>query len=206
MKSRTSWREKLERLKEPKIVDAPGGGTMVIPRGIDVDAAIRAVAAGHLITIGELRAQLARDCGTDTACPLVTGIMVRIAAELGSEEEHAGKQHVAPYCRVVKNDGGLMEKLPGGRSTQARRLAEEGWSIAENRVLRDYPVFRSSGAWRNVSRQNQQRGMKGLHHRVESLSTDPQASRQWLRRRGGLVHYSGWQLRDLMLCGRCEAV
>ena len=137
MKSKTSWREKLERLKEPKIVDAPGGGSMVIPRGIDVDAAIRGVRRGQLLTIGNLRAQLARDCGADTACPLVTGIMVRVAAELAAEEEHAGKQRVTPYWRVVKNNGGLMEKLPGGPSAQARRLAGEGWKIAGNKVVRN---------------------------------------------------------------------
>lgn len=137
MKLRTSWREKLERLKERKVVDAPAGGTMVIPRGVDVNAAMRDVKPGHVLTMGDLRAQLARNCGTDTACPLVTGIMVRVAAELAAEEEQAGKERVTPYWRVVKNDGGLMEKLPGGRTAQARRLVAEGWRIAGNRAVRD---------------------------------------------------------------------
>ena len=48
--SRVSWREKLERQQEPKIVDIPvrmqarfGKGRMVIPKPLDVDALIRRV-------------------------------------------------------------------------------------------------------------------------------------------------------------------
>ena len=53
---------------------------MLIPRPLDVDAFIRKVRRGRVVTMGELRKRLARDAGADTACPLCTGIFVRIAA------------------------------------------------------------------------------------------------------------------------------
>ncbi len=40
-----------------------------------------------------------------------------------------GKKRVTPYWRVVRTDGGLNEKLPGGAKEQARRLREEGHGI-----------------------------------------------------------------------------
>jgi len=47
MRTRTSWRDKLEKEQEPRIVDIPpkmvkrlGTGNMLIPRPLDVDALI----------------------------------------------------------------------------------------------------------------------------------------------------------------------
>ena len=68
--SRTSWREKLEKKQEPKLVEVPlsmqrqlGVGKMLIPRPLDVDALIRIVPRGKLVTVNQIRAQLAADCG-----------------------------------------------------------------------------------------------------------------------------------------------
>ena len=86
--SRTSWREKLEREDHSKIVQIPprmvkrfGGGTMLIPKPLDVDALIRKTGKGLLITTSEIRGRLARDNKVDVTCPLTTGIFIRIAAE-----------------------------------------------------------------------------------------------------------------------------
>src|SRR5262245_36509943 len=91
--SRISWREKLERQQQPKTVDIPprmqarmGKGRMVIPRPLDVDALIRRVPRGKLVTVLQLRQELARRSKVDVACPLCTGIFVRIAAEAADEE------------------------------------------------------------------------------------------------------------------------
>src|SRR5258706_7864712 len=114
MKSRLSFREKLYKPQEPKIVPIPpkmqktcGTGTMLIPRPLDVDALIREVPRGRVITMGELRTRLARDAGADTACPLCTGIFVRIAAEAAEEDRASGKKRITPYWRVVRNDGSM---------------------------------------------------------------------------------------------------
>jgi len=139
--SRISWRQKLERQQEPKIVDIPvrmrsrfGKGRMVIPRPLDVDALIRRVPEGKLVTVLHLREELARRSQVDVACPLCTGIFVRIAAEAAEEERRAGKKVVTPYWRVLRSDGSLQPKFPGGPNAQRRMLSGEG-----------HKVLRSSG-------------------------------------------------------------
>jgi len=134
--SRTRWRDKLERDDHSKIVQIPtsmekrfGSGTMFIAKPLEVDALIRLTKKGMLITVGEIRAKLARDHNADTTCPLTTGIFVRIAAETAEEDLQNGKKRITPYWRVVKDDGSLNEKFPGGVKAQSRRLKEEGHSI-----------------------------------------------------------------------------
>jgi len=135
-KSRTSWREKLENEDHSKIILVPprmqkslGEGTMLIPKPLDVDAVIRKTKKGQLITQAEIRSKLARDNRTDTACPITTGIFVRIAAEAAAEDLQSGKKRITPYWRVVTIDGRLNEKFPGGAQKQAERLKAEGHSI-----------------------------------------------------------------------------
>ena len=134
--SRTRWREKLEREDHSKIVQIPtsmekrfGSGTMFIAKPIEVDALIRMTKKGMLITVAEIRSKLARDHKTNTTCPLTTGIFVRIAAETAEEDAQNGKKRITPYWRVVRDDGSLNEKFPGGVKAQSRRLREEGHTI-----------------------------------------------------------------------------
>ncbi|HEU4391676.1 MAG TPA: hypothetical protein VFV34_28065 [Blastocatellia bacterium] len=135
MKSRVPWREKLER-HEAKVVRIPprmqkryGAGTMLIPRPLDVDSLIRQVKKGQLVTQSQIRERLARDCRADVTCPITTGIFVRIAAEAAEDDRVNGARIVTPYWRVVRDDGGLMEKLPGGAKSQAARLKQEGHQL-----------------------------------------------------------------------------
>ena len=133
--SRTRWREKLEKPQEPKVVQIPpkmsrfGKGTMLIPTPMLVDELIRKVPKGKLITSSELRRKLASDFATNVTCPLTTGIFVRIAAEAAEEDRTNGKRRLTPYWRVVKDDGGLNPKYPGGVDAQARNLRAEGFAL-----------------------------------------------------------------------------
>ena len=131
--SRIPWRQKLERQQEPKVVQIPprmqvrfGKGTMVIPKPLDVDALIRKVPKGKLVTVTLLRDELARRCKADVACPLTTGIFIRIAAEAAEEERRAGKKTVTPYWRVLSHEGRLNPKFPGGADAQRKKLRTEG--------------------------------------------------------------------------------
>src|ERR1700682_5371662 len=99
MRTRKSWREKLEKIQEPKVVPIPpkmrkrfSGGTMLIPRPLDVDAMIRTVKKGSLVTQSQIRNALAGRFHADVTCPITTGIFVRIAAEAAAEDERAGKR------------------------------------------------------------------------------------------------------------------
>ena len=103
--STISWREKLTRQQEARVVAIPprmqarfGKGTMVIPKPLDVDALIRRVPRGKMVTVFQLREELARCSKVDVACPLCTGIFVRISAE-AAEERTAGRKK-ASYTLV----------------------------------------------------------------------------------------------------------
>ncbi|MFN0134170.1 MAG: hypothetical protein ACKVW3_16775 [Phycisphaerales bacterium] len=127
-KKQTTAREKLEREHPSHGTIATGrkGESLLIPRPLDVDAAMRGVRKGRVQTMGELRARLARDAGAESACPLCTGIFARMAAEAAEEDRHAGRKRITPYWRTVRDNGSMNEKFPGGRQAQAAMLRTEG--------------------------------------------------------------------------------
>jgi len=136
LKPKTTWREKLEKQDHSKIVEIPermsnrfGHGTMLIPRPLEVDSLIRRVRKGKLVRPAEIRQRLAVNNGADVTCPLTTGIFIRIAAEAAEEDRKNGKKNVTPYWRVIRDDGTLYEKFPGGVRLQAQRLTEEGHRV-----------------------------------------------------------------------------
>src|SRR4051794_24852740 len=93
MRQRKSWCEKLADSKGlPKVAAVSGrmsrrwgSGTMVIPAPVEVDALMKKVPKGKLVTITELRAALARKHGASFACPMTTGIFAWIAAHAAEE-------------------------------------------------------------------------------------------------------------------------
>ncbi|KPK68219.1 hypothetical protein AMJ82_08800 [candidate division TA06 bacterium SM23_40] len=138
LKSKKTWREKLEHQPEglPKVVDGPpawdkrfGGRRVLVPTPSLVDGLTRKVHKRKLTTVQEIRDRLARDFKADSTCPLTTGICIRIAAETAEEDLRIGKKRVTPYWRVLKSDGSLNPKFPGGVRGQAARLREEGHTI-----------------------------------------------------------------------------
>ncbi len=142
-KTRKSWREKLENPPKglPKVVDGPakwkkrfGGRRVLVPTPLLVDELIRRVRKGKLVTVKQIRQRLAKDFDADSTCPLTTGIFIRIAAEVAEEDLNRGKKRITPYWRVIKEDGSLNEKTPGGARAQAARLREEGHNIEPSKT------------------------------------------------------------------------
>ncbi len=138
LKDGMTWRRKLEQAhpNHGKCVPVPkaqenrfGAGLMLIPRPLDIDALVRSVRKGRLLTQGRLRARLAEDAGAVACCPLTTGIFLRIVAEAAEESRRAGRKRVTPYWRVIRDDGKLNDKFPGGPAAQARKLKDEGHHI-----------------------------------------------------------------------------
>jgi hypothetical protein len=136
MKTRKSWREKMDNPKLPKLVAIPrnmqkrlGAGTMLVPSPGEVEAFIRTVRPGSVTTVSQIREFLAGKYSADVTCPLTTGIFVRIAAEAAEEEACSGNAKITPYWRVLKDDGSLNPKFPGGVGRQAEKLRAEGHRI-----------------------------------------------------------------------------
>ena len=149
MKARKSWREKLIHSKGlPKVgpVSASmskrwGTGTMVIPAPIEVDALMKQVPKGRVVTVNHLRAALAKKHKADFACPMTTGIFAWIAAHAAAEAEAEGAKRITPYWRTLKNGGELNPKYPGGVKAQKVRLEAEGHKVRQKGkryVVADY--------------------------------------------------------------------
>src|SRR3979411_326422 len=107
MKTRKSWREKMDNPNLPKVVEIPprmqkrfGVGTMLVPSPHEVDAFIRTVRKGSITPVSQIRASLAGKHSAKVTCPLTTGIFVRIAAEAAEEDVKAGAAKITPYWRV----------------------------------------------------------------------------------------------------------
>ena len=139
MKTKKSWREKLADNKglprvskvTGKMTKRWGTGTFVIPAPLEVDALMKRVPKGRVVTINELRAVLAVKHKADFACPITTGIFSWIAAHAAAESEAEGKKRITPYWRTLKTGGELNPKYPGGVEGIARRLRAEGHQVAQ---------------------------------------------------------------------------
>ena len=140
-RTRASWLAKLHKPVQPKLVPVPDGmtkrlghGMMLIPTALEVDAMIRKIPRGQVRTLAQIRQRLATWHNVDVTCPLVSGIFLRIVAEAAEEDRRAGRSDITPYWRVVREDGRLNTKFPGGTEMQAERLRAEGHTVENRRV------------------------------------------------------------------------
>ena len=144
-----SWREKLADDKdlpkvakiEGKMTQRFGTGVMVVPAPREVDAVMRDVPRGKLITIAEVRARLAAKHKADVCCPMTAGIFAWIAAHAAAEGAEAGEEDTTPYWRTLKTGGQLNPKYPGGIDALMRQLEAEGHAVfakGKNHVVADY--------------------------------------------------------------------
>jgi hypothetical protein len=138
MKTRKTWREKLANSKGlPKVSEVGdkskrwGEGTMVIPAPLEVDALMKQVPKGCVVTINELRTALATRHHANFACPITTGIFSWIAAHAANEAAEEGVRRVTPYWRTLKTGGELNPKYPGGIKDVANKLKAEGHKIVQ---------------------------------------------------------------------------
>jgi alkylated DNA nucleotide flippase Atl1 len=134
----TSALDKIRADQKPKIVTelpervrhwGPPGASMVISTPREVDDVVRTIPKGKLATVNTIRDVLARRNKTTIACPVTTGIFINISAKAAAEQEQMGAKKIAPWWRVLKSDGKLNEKMPGGLKEHRRRLEAEGFKI-----------------------------------------------------------------------------
>ena len=138
-KAKKSWQEKLVDSKDlPKVVKITGKmskrwgtGTVVIPAPIEVDAIMKKVPKGKLITINQIREKLARKHKASIGCPLTTGIFAWVAAHAADEAAAEGKKRTTLYWRTLKTNGVINEKYPGGVKNQKKLLKKEGHEVSQ---------------------------------------------------------------------------
>jgi hypothetical protein len=139
LRGKKSWREKLADDKDlPKVVTLEGGSvqryggaTLAIPAPREVDALMRKVPRGKLLTTDELRAAVARQHGAEAGCPITTGIFAWISAHAADEAACEGQANITPYWRILKSKGELNPKYPGGIPALTARLKAEGHAVVQ---------------------------------------------------------------------------
>ena len=152
VRKKKSWTEKLadnkglprvEKISE-KMSKRWGSGTVVIPAPMEVDAMMRKVPWGKLVTINEIREALAKKHNATICCPMTTGIFAWIAANAAEEQRQEGKRDITPYWRTLKTSGVINPKYPGGVERQKELLEEEGHRIIQKGkkyIVADYERF-----------------------------------------------------------------
>ncbi len=134
-----SWNEKLNDDKglpivvkiKGKMSKRWGTGTCVIPAPREVDGIMKKVPKGKLITINQIRENLAKKHKATIGCPITTGIFASIAAHAAADKAASGKKNITPYWRTLKSGGIINEKYPGGVEEQKKLLEKEGHKVEQ---------------------------------------------------------------------------
>jgi len=157
MPKKKSAVDHLNNGREPHIIHlvppgAPGyaeakGGAMVVSSPAEVDALIRRIEPGEVVTLDDLRAALARRHKVAVACPVSTAIFANMAARAAEERRQRGvpQAELTPWWRVLRKGGFLNPKLPGGVERQAALLQNEGVRVSPLRkqlAVYDYETRR----------------------------------------------------------------
>lgn len=125
MLRRNNGMPKIQIVTDQATIQKYGGERMYFAPPNAYDALMRAVPRGKVITLGEIRAHLARQNGADFTDPITAGIFVSIAA--WASAQRAGDE--TPYWRTLKAGGELNPKYPGGVQAQRERLEAEGHTV-----------------------------------------------------------------------------
>lgn len=121
------------KVNEKRFADLEAGTSVLIPSPQDIVLAIDELAPNETLTLTELRQSLAQQHDADGSCPVMTGMNLRIVADLGMEAIDAGHDpalatdsggEVIAFWKVVEPTSSLASKLPGGpdRIAQLRAL------------------------------------------------------------------------------------
>jgi hypothetical protein len=120
---RKSWQEKLTGHDQLQVKKADkdfagihAGQLMLIPTPVVVDAYIRQIPRGTSVSMDTLRRDLALEHGAEVACPLTTGMFVRIVAEAAFEAYENGTplEEITPFWRVIEEASPMAQKLSFG--------------------------------------------------------------------------------------------
>lgn len=142
MPKKTTAIQHLNNSRSPHIITlippgAPGfaeakGGAMVVSSPAEVDALIRKLEPGEVLTLDALRAALARRHGVAVACPVSTAIFANMSARAAEERRALGVpiEDLTPWWRMLRKGGFLNPKLPGGVDRQAALLEAEGIRVS----------------------------------------------------------------------------
>ncbi len=134
-KEKKTWREKVNEFEEKIHVITPewekklGKGKILIPNALDIERLINKTKKGELLTNDIITETLAKEKKVQVTAAIPTGIYLKFIALAAEEERPVKEDNVTPYWRVLKPDGEINIKYPGGAERQIALLESEGHSI-----------------------------------------------------------------------------
>jgi DNA-directed RNA polymerase sigma subunit (sigma70/sigma32) len=110
--SRTTYTKVLDK----RFADIEAGSTVVIASPQDIATELNQLGLREMISMSELRRRLATRHAADKACPAMTGMNLRIVAEVAIAALDGGvpQTDVTPFWNVIDPAHPLAAKLPGG--------------------------------------------------------------------------------------------
>lgn len=118
---------KMQIITDEASIQKYGGNRMYFAPPLAYDRIMKTIPYGKVVTVGEIRAYLARTNGADFTDPITAGIFVSIAA--WASFQRTGNE--TPYWRTLKAGGELNLKYPGGIEAQKEKLEAEGHTIIQ---------------------------------------------------------------------------
>ena len=118
---------RIQRITDAASIQKYGGDKMYLAPPLAYDHLMKTIPRGQVITLGEIRAYLARTGGADFTDPITAGIFVSIAAWAS----HQRTEDKTSYWRTLKANGELNAKYPGGIAAQKEKLEAEGHTVVE---------------------------------------------------------------------------
>jgi alkylated DNA nucleotide flippase Atl1 len=142
---RKTWREKLaDKEGLPMVLElerrlpcfnalhkmgADVGEDVVLVNPSEVVACMKRIPRGRLATIVEICRHIAKKHRVKGCCTLTAGIFIMTAAHAAEEAKREGADLDIPYWRILKADGYLNEKFPGGAESHKALLEKEGFKV-----------------------------------------------------------------------------
>ncbi|MGI9543971.1 MAG: hypothetical protein ACR2MX_12005 [Cyclobacteriaceae bacterium] len=135
MTKKKTWREKVNEFEEkihtitPEWEEKLGKGRILIPNAVDIERLINQTKKGELLTNDIIREKLAKEKKVQVTAAIPTGVYLKYIALAAEEEKATKKEKITAYWRVLKPDGSINIKFPGGAEKQSEMVQSEGHKI-----------------------------------------------------------------------------
>lgn len=120
---------KFQTITDQKSIEKYGGSKMYFAPPIDYDKVMKKIPYGKVTTVGKIHEYFAELRGADFTEPITAGIFISIAAWASYQRSN----DKTPYWRILKTEGELNAKYPGGVEAQKEQLEKEGHTIIQKR-------------------------------------------------------------------------
>lgn len=135
---RKTWAEKMNphiahkiEITDKTFADVPEGVKMLIATPTIVDDYVRHIPKGTATSLQQMRKDLAAEYHAAYACPITSGLFLRIVAEKAYEEYQQGKplNEITPFWRIIDLKSNTAKRLSFGTDFLVAQREKEGLPV-----------------------------------------------------------------------------